>query len=94
MQRDIKCLFLDYCEGTKAYSLMWLQTKKIIKNKNMVFIEDSMSIGNYLEIHLNERNEGFTVVVVDKSSKSSSFDNGEEREEQVEDHLVANEETI
>ena len=40
------------------------------------------------------RNEGPMVVVVDESSKSSSCDDGEEREEQVGDHLVANEETI
>ena len=31
---------------------------------------------------------------MDESSKSSSCDDGEEHEEQVRDHLVANEETI
>ena len=40
------------------------------------------------------RNEGPPADIVDKSSKSSSCDDGEERNEQVGDHLVANEETI
>jgi hypothetical protein len=35
-------------------------------------------------------NEGPTTVVVDKSSKSSSSDNGEERDKQMGDHLVTN----
>ena len=29
--KEIKCMFLGYCEGTKAYRLMCLKTKKIIK---------------------------------------------------------------
>lgn len=29
--KDTKCLFLDYCKGTKAYRLMCLQTKNSIK---------------------------------------------------------------
>ena len=33
-------------------------------------------------------------IVVDKSSKSSTCEDGEERKEQVRDHLVANEEAI
>ena len=33
-------------------------------------------------------------VIVDESSKSSYYDDGEEHEKQVKDHLVANEEAI
>ena len=40
------------------------------------------------------RNEGPTVVFINKPSKASSCDNGEERKEQVGDHLIANEELI
>ena len=28
-----KWLFLEYCEGTKAYRLMWVETKKIIRSQ-------------------------------------------------------------
>lgn len=42
----------------------------------------------------SRRNKGPTVVIVNESSKSSSFNEGEECEEQVRDYLVANKETI
>lgn len=45
--------------------------------------------GNALKICSSGRNEGPTTVVVDKYFKSSSCDDGEEREEQIGDHLVA-----
>lgn len=45
-------------------------------------------------MYFSERNNGPTVVVVDKSSKSSLYDDGEECNEQVKDRLVANEEII
>lgn len=38
--KAIKCLFLGYCVGTRAYRLMCLKTKKIIKNCDMTFIEE------------------------------------------------------
>ena len=28
--KSVKCLFLGYCEGTKAYKLICLESKKII----------------------------------------------------------------
>lgn len=40
------------------------------------------------------RNKGSTAIAVNKSSKSSSCDDGEECDEEVEDHLVANENAI
>ena len=37
--KGIKCLFLGYCESTKAYRLMCFETKKIIKSSDVVFFE-------------------------------------------------------
>ena len=73
-----KCMFLGYCEGTEAYRLMCLETKKIIKNKDVVFKEDSGSINNDLEMHPSGRDGGRTVVMMDKSSKSPLLDSGKQ----------------
>ena len=86
--KGTKCLFFGDCKGNKNYMLIYLETKMIIKNIDVMFIEDSMSVGNNLEIRLDGRNEGFMVVVEDKFFQSSSCDDGEE---QVGDHLVGNE---
>jgi hypothetical protein len=32
-------VFLGYCEGIKAYRLMCVETKRIIKNRDVVFLE-------------------------------------------------------
>jgi len=42
------CVFLGYYEGTKAYRLMCLKTKKVIKSRNFMFIEGSKEIGGVL----------------------------------------------
>jgi len=39
--KGIKCLFLGYCEGTKAYRVMCMDTKKIIKSPDVAFFEDA-----------------------------------------------------
>ena len=49
---------------------------------------------NNLEMHPSDKYERPTAVVVDKSSKSSLYDNGEERKEQVGYYLIANEKAI
>jgi len=49
--------------------LMYLQIKMIIKNRDVIFIEDGMSVGETLEMRPSERNEGLTVVVVHEFSK-------------------------
>ena len=54
-------------------------------------MKDSMSAGNDSERRPSGKNKGPMVVVVDESSKSSLCDDGDDREKQVEDHLVANE---
>jgi hypothetical protein len=39
------CGFLGYHEGTEAYRLMCVKTKKIVKSRDVVFIEGSKEIG-------------------------------------------------
>lgn len=41
-------------------------------------------------MHLSGKNEGPTVVIVDESFKSCPCDDGEECDEQVRDHMIAN----
>ena len=43
--KGTKCLFLGYCEGTKAYRLMSVETKKILRSRNVTFVEDSTPQG-------------------------------------------------
>ena len=57
-------------------------------------MKDDMSIGNILDIRPSGINEDLTAVVVDEYSKLSSCDDGEECEEEMGDHFVANEEAI
>lgn len=38
--KEVRCLFLGYCESTKAYRLMCLDTKKIIWCCIVVFWEN------------------------------------------------------
>jgi hypothetical protein len=75
--KGTKCLFLGYCEGTKAYRLMCVQSKKIIKCRDVEFMEDSTSVGNDLEIRPSGRNETPNVVIVDTSSKLPCVDDDE-----------------
>jgi hypothetical protein len=42
------CVFLGYYKGTKAYRLMCVETKRIIKSTDVVFIEGSKEIGGVL----------------------------------------------
>jgi hypothetical protein len=37
--KSVPCVFLGYCERTKAYRLMCFETKRIIKNQDVVFLE-------------------------------------------------------
>lgn len=59
----MKCWFLGYCEGTKAYRIFCLETKKIIKS--VVFFEDKM----HFEDCPSGRVDGEPTVKVDVSSK-------------------------
>ncbi len=71
---NTKCLFLWYCEGTKAYWFMCVQSKKIINCRDVEFMEDSTSVGNDLEMRPSGRNDTPNVVIVDTSSKSPCVD--------------------
>ncbi len=42
--KSIPCVFLGYCEGTKAYRFMCLETKKIIKSRDVVFLEGTEEV--------------------------------------------------
>jgi hypothetical protein len=42
------CVFLRYYESTKAYRLMCVKTKRIIKSRDVVFIEGSKEISGVL----------------------------------------------
>ncbi len=43
--KSMPCVFKRYYEGTKAYHLMCVETKRIIKNRDVMFIEGSKEIG-------------------------------------------------
>jgi hypothetical protein len=43
--KSMLCVFLGYYESTKAYRLMCVKTKIIIKSRDVVFIEGSYEIG-------------------------------------------------
>jgi len=46
--KSMPCVFLGYYEGTKTYRLMCLETKRIIKSRDVMFIEGSKEIGGVL----------------------------------------------
>jgi hypothetical protein len=46
--KSMPCVFLGYYEGTKAYPLTCIETKRIIKSRDVVFIEGSKEIGGVL----------------------------------------------
>ncbi len=46
--KSMPCVFLGYYKGTKAYRLMCVETKRIIKSTDVVFIEGSKEIGGVL----------------------------------------------
>ncbi len=46
--KSMPCVFLGFYEGSKAYRLMCVETKRIIKSRNVMFIEESKNIGGVL----------------------------------------------
>ncbi len=69
-----KCVFLGYCEGTKGYRLMSVETKKIIRSRDVTFCEES-TVGPHLEDGPSGRCGD---VIVDTSSKSPIVNVGDE----------------
>jgi hypothetical protein len=45
--KDTRCIFLGYCEGTKVYRLMCLDTQKIIKSRDVEFLEHKSGSGKW-----------------------------------------------
>ena len=45
--KGTRCIFLGYCEGTKAYRLMCLDTQKIIKSRDVEFLEHKSASGKW-----------------------------------------------
>ena len=85
--KGTKCLFLGYCEGTKAYMLICLQTKIIIKCRDVEFLEDSTSMGDDSEIRPSGINEEPNKVIVDESPK---LEHNDECKERVGDNMAQN----
>jgi hypothetical protein len=52
--KSMPCVFLGYYEGTKAYCLMCVKTKKIIKSRDVMFIEGSKEISGVLHLEKEE----------------------------------------
>ncbi len=46
--KSMPCMFFGYYESTKAYRLMCVKTKRIIKSRDVMFIEGSKEIGGVL----------------------------------------------
>ncbi len=42
--KSMPCVFLGYCERTKAYRLMCVETKRIIKSRDVVFLEGTKKV--------------------------------------------------
>ncbi len=38
------CVFLGYCEGSKTYHLMCVETKRIIKSQDVMFLEGTKEV--------------------------------------------------
>lgn len=74
-----KCVFLGYCEGTKAYRLMSLDTKKIIRARDVTFCENS-KVEDNLDDGPSGRS-GDKPAIVDQSSKSPVIDIVDEDED-------------
>jgi transposase InsO family protein len=60
--KSMPCVFLGYCEGTKAYHLMCVETKRIIKSRDVVFLEGTKEVDGVHDNRLPSK-EGKYVVV-------------------------------
>ena len=79
--KGTKCMLLGYWEGSKAYRLMCLETKKIIKSRDVTFVEEKQGGTVTLEMCPSGSIEG-PKVEVDKSPTIQvvSKDDGDEDE--------------
>ncbi len=77
MQRAQNACFLGIVKAPRHIGFMCVQSKKIIKCRDVEFMEDNTSVGNDLEMHPSGRNDAPNVVIVDTSSKSPYVDDDE-----------------
>jgi hypothetical protein len=56
-------MFLEYCERTKAYCLMCVETKRMIKNRNVMFLERTKEVKG---VHVNKPPSNQVEHVVDE----------------------------
>lgn len=90
--KNTKCLLFGYCKGTRAYRLICWKTNKIMKSRDVLFMDDRTSVGNYLKMDPNERNDALMVVRMHEFVESPFINLGEdieECEEQVGDNQAA-----
>lgn len=88
--KGIKYMFFGYCEDTKAYMLMVLNIKKIIKSPDVEFLEHKSACED-LEIYPSENNSVF----VDTSSITTKKEENDDNEDGVnEDKEMKNEASI
>jgi hypothetical protein len=80
--KTTKCILLGYCVGTRAYKLLCLETKKVIRSRDVVFVEDC-------EV-LKVCPSGRSMEIVDPTSKYSLLDE-ETHEEPHKDKVEAHE---
>ena len=66
-----KFLFFGYCERTKAYRPISVETKKILQSRDVTFVEESTPQGALLDgpCGRNEDNE----VIIDQSTKTPTI---------------------
>ena len=62
--KSVKCLLLGYCEGTKAYKLICLESKKIIRCCDVIFCEHG-ELQKELELGPSGSNMDKQVVILD-----------------------------
>lgn len=70
-------IFFGYCEGIKAYKLMYLETKKIIKNHDVKFLEYKTAC-KYLELYQSESNDIFMDTSPILAKKKEENENNED----------------
>ena len=90
--RGTKCLLLGYCEGSKAYRLLSCETKKIIKSRDVTFIEDKDTSVGTLEMCPSGSKDG-SALEVDKSPSLQVSPNDDEDQDEAPPTLPENSST-
>jgi hypothetical protein len=78
--KSVKCLFLGYCEGTKAYKLICLESRKIIPCCDVTFCEHG-ELQEELELRPSGSNVDKGVLILDTPPTSIDGDEGDGEED-------------